>query len=73
MKHEKYTSKCEGSIIKGIKLSRSNLSNIRTLPAEVGSSSSDAMKEEKRWSGDRERVGVDGGGEKEREKKRNWT
>lgn len=48
LKPEKYTSKCEGSIIKGIKLSRSNLSNIRTLPAEVGSSSSDAMKEEKR-------------------------
>lgn len=41
-------------IIKGIKINRNNLYSIGTLPAEVGSSS-DAMIEEKRWGGNKER------------------
>lgn len=69
MKPEKYTSKYEGSIIERIKLNRYNLSNIRTLPAEVGSSSSDAMVrgKEVKW-GQGEGTGGWGGKEREKEK-----
>lgn len=44
-------------MIKGITLNRDNFHNMGTLPAVVGSSSSDAMKEETRkgWRGKKER------------------
>lgn len=58
-------------IIKGIKINRNNLYSIGTLPAEVGSSS-DAMIEEKRWGGNKEREWVRWEGRSEVRGRERW-